>query len=248
VILSIDIGNSSVKAAVFEGAQPAEVLSLSDDSLEALTEALGGRRILHSGIASVVPARTAAVAAAVREATGTEPLIVHAGIDLPFALAYETPGTLGADRIAAAAGAVALFPEADPLVVIDAGTAVTIEVISEGTYRGGAIAPGPDVLRRALAAGTAQLPEVSPELPSSPIGRSTRQAIQAGVMMGFVGAVRELLARTAEQLPSSPRVVATGGWGPVLAAHLSEIDDVEPLLVLRGVRALVERAHGGLDR
>jgi len=235
--LALDLGNSAAKGALLDGLRVVHAFAAAPAGLAA---ALGGHAVSRAGIASVVPAHTAVWAEAVREATGCEPLAVHAGLRLPFGMAYATPETLGADRLAAAAGAHALFPDADPLVVLDAGTALTLEVVAGGAYRGGAIAPGPDLLRRALARGTAQLPEVDPALPPSPIGSTTREAVQVGVMGGFVGATRGLLAATAAALGTGPFVVATGGWAGFLAAHLPEIGVVEPHLVLQGVAALVD--------
>ncbi|MDX1532136.1 MAG: type III pantothenate kinase, partial [Rhodothermales bacterium] len=104
----------------------------------------------------------------------------------------------------------------------------------------GAIGPGPDLLRRALARGTAQLPEVGAELPPSPIGRSTVEAVQVGVMVPFLDGVRGLLVRTAAVLDAEPFVVATGGWGGWLAERIDGIDRVEPDLVLHGVRVLLD--------
>ena len=114
-------------------------------------------------------------------------------------------------------------------------------VSAEPAYLGGAILPGPDLLRRALRRGTRQLPEVDWTLPASVVGASTTEAIQAGLVALVLDGVAGLLRRTVETLGDDPLVVATGGWGPWLAERLPTVDRAETHLVLEGVRLL---AHG----
>jgi type III pantothenate kinase len=240
-----------VKAGLHDGASWVRVerFATSDGDPAARLRALRSERPLEAaGLASVVPARTAAWAGAVSAVFGVEARAVHARTPLPFRLAYRTPETLGADRLAAAAAARLRFGrsaqgQARPVVALDAGTAVTTEVVTaEGVYLGGAIAPGAPLLRRALREGAAQLPSVDwPEV-LSPIGGSTREALEAGLGVLFLEGVRGLLERTAEALGERPFVVATGGWAGWLAGRLADVDVVEPHLVLDGVRLLVEEA------
>jgi type III pantothenate kinase len=196
------------------------------------------------GIASVVPPLTRAMQdAATRQSKRL--LLVHHKLQLPFTLGYETPHTLGTDRLAAAVAAWQRYgtdtsgaPRS--VVAIDAGTALTYEVIDRhGTYRGGAIGAGPDLMRRALNSGTAQLPAVAPEVPARAIGRSTHEALQAGIMLGFVDSVRGMLHRIANELEDDPYVLITGGWSGFLHEHLPAVDAIEPHLVLLGIRDLL---------
>ncbi len=251
--LTLDIGNSSIKGGLFDGPQLRRTFRLmpqrdagSDDIAVLLAPHLTGVTISRAGVCSVVPERTPVVTTAVVQTTGVEPLRVHSEMPLPFELAYDTPHTLGADRLAAAAAGWVLFGSANhdrSVVVIDAGTAVTYEIIERpGRYVGGAIAPGPDLLQAALHHGTAQLPSIPLVLPDRVIGRSTREAIQSGVMYGFVDAVRGMLVRIGDQLGEIPLTVATGGWSTVLKAHLPEIQHAEPDLVLHGIRILMEES------
>ena len=108
-------------------------------------------------------------------------------------------------------------------------------VDAAGTYRGGAIAPGPRLLAQALGRGTAQLPDVEPTWPSTAIGRSTGEAIQAGVMIGFVGAVERLLVEAEAALDEPAVRVVTGGHADLLSRHI-RFDALEADLVLDGVR------------
>ena len=203
-------------------------------------------RVDAAGLASVVPAQELLLSEAVRAAWGVEATIVDATSPLPFRVAYETPETLGADRLAAAAAAFTHFTHGvdgtnRSVVVLDAGTALTTEVITaDGCYLGGAIMPGPELARASLSRGTALLPEVPLILPHSPVGRSTTEALQAGLLFSFLDGVRGLLARTFSTLDGPTYVVATGGWGTWLADRLELIDHVEPHLVLDGIRLLAE--------
>jgi len=247
VFVALDAGNSSVKAAVWDGAWGEAVRWPSDDApADAWAARLAslGATASGAGIASVVPDLTPVLTEAVQAACGVAPVVVTAGLPLPFRMAYHTPHTLGADRLAAA---VAAWHGSGgrPVVALDAGSAITTEVVpAEPAYLGGAILPGPDLLRRSLARDTRQLPHIEWALPASPIGRSTAEAIQAGLTTLVLDGVAGLLQRTAEALDGDPLVLATGGWGPWLAERLPQIDRVEPHLVLEGVRQLAATAGG----
>lgn len=252
MLLALDLGNSTVKAGLFEedglirvtSIEPPETSS-EDQNVrhwqEALTSFLDGCAIDRTGLVSVVPARTEAVTRAVQSLTGTPITSVHPRMALPFGLDYETPDTLGTDRLAAAAAAWICYGRdgSQSVLVVDAGTAVNYEVIHrDGIYQGGAIAAGPGLIRTALQAGTAQLPDVSLTLPDSPVGPSTQTALQSGIMGGLIDSVHGMTDRLAQPLPDSPRLVLTGGWGRLLADHLDAEVQHAPHLVLRGVRLL----------
>lgn len=251
--LVLDIGNSAVKGGWFDGERLTRTFRLAlqpQAPAEAWIAALhaelaGGGPVVRAGIASVVPPVTAALQTALRQAAGFSAEVVHHAMQLPFRLAYETPHTLGTDRLAAAAAAWVRYgrdAEERPrhVLALDAGTAVTFEVIRrEGLYAGGSIAPGPRLMQYALHRDTAQLPEVPLDVPVQPVGRSTREALQAGIMYGFVDAVGGMLARLGRVLDAPPYVVATGGWAPLLHAQLPGIDHVDPHLVLHGIRLLM---------
>lgn len=239
--LALDAGNSSVKAAVWEGTWgepvrwPSEAAPVETWAARLTTL---GRAADGAGIASVVPDLTPVLVEAARAAFGVEPVVVTADLPLPFRMAYRTPHTLGTDRLAAAVAAWAAS-DGRTVVVLDAGSAVTTEVVTaEPAYLGGAILPGPDLLRRALARDTRQLPDIEWALPVSPIGASTAEAIQAGTTTLVLDGVAGLLRRTIDVLDAEPLVLATGGWGPWLAERISRIDRVEPNLVMEGVRLL----------
>lgn len=239
--LALDVGNTTVKAAVWDGAWSEVTRFPSDDaSVEVWMARLGklAGEVGASGLCSVVPRLTPPLVDVLTALTGATPLVVSVDLPLPFRMAYATPHTLGTDRLAAAVAAHALA-RGGPVIALDAGTTLTTEVVSaEPAYLGGAILPGPDLLRRSLARGTGQLPEVPWPDAVLPVGDSSVGAIQAGLGVLVVDGVAGLLHRTQAALSGEALVIATGGWAGWLAERIPEVDRVEPTLVLDGVRIL----------
>jgi len=242
--LAFDIGNSATKVALFKGYRLLRAQRLPTLSISALTEFLAGAACDATGVCSVVPARNTVVLALLAEMVLPRPVEICAASPLPFKIAYETPDTLGSDRLAAAAGASALLDKADSFITLDAGTAVTVEVVMNGVFLGGSIGPGPRLMGRALADGTAQLPDVEAAMPPKAIGRTTADAIRAGVMIPFIDGTSGLLDRVVAEVGADVPVLATGGWAPFLAEYLPRIGRVEPHLVLHGVNAIVAADYG----
>ena len=155
---------------------------------------------------------------------------------------YPKPRTIGPDRLANAVAARHYFGA--PVVVVDFGTAVTFDVVDrEGDYVGGIIAPGLAAMTDYLHEKTALLPRIKIQEIRTTIGKSTRQAMLVGAVQGYRGLIRELLIQLKKELKARHLpVVATGGYGKLIAAKLPEINAVEPLLTLEGLR-LVWAAH-----
>ena len=248
MLLACDIGNSAIKCGIFEGARLHQTLSLPHDATGlgvSLASLLKEHRVSRAGIASVVP-RSRQMLEAFLQERGISVTTIGPAMPLPFRIDYKTPETLGTDRIAAAAAAWVLHGQESggglrSVIALDAGTAVTCEVVRrDGVYLGGTIGPGPVLMQRALNRETAQLPEIPLEAPENAIGASTVEAMQAGVIFGFIDSVRGLLERINVALEEEAYVVATGGWGELLQRHVKEIVSFDPSLVLRGVRVLVE--------
>jgi type III pantothenate kinase len=254
MLLTLDLGNSAVKAGLFEGETLVHVASIdlpdaettdrTDAWLASLATFLSGETVERIGLVSVVPARTRTVTAALRHLTDAPITPVDPALPLPFTLAYDTPDTLGHDRLAAAtAGWIRHGRDApQSVLVVDAGTAVNYEVIHrDGIYQGGAIGAGPALVRRALRTGTAQLPDIPLTSPESPVGQSTQAALQSGILWGLVDSVRGMCGRLAQSLPDPPRRILTGGWGATLTDHLEGDVHHAPHLVLQGVRLLTRQ-------
>ncbi len=251
--LTFDIGNSAIKGGVFEGNllhrafslphDPAGMEARLDDEISRVHNA--GQRIDRAGIASVVPDSAACLTRLLKD-RGHATVQIRSSMRLPFRLDSASPETLGVDRLAAAAAAWVEYGKSSEhgeprhVIVIDAGSAVTCEVVHRsGVYAGGTIGPGPELALNALHRGTAQLPDVTPEWPHTLIGRSTAEAIQSGIMYGFVEGVRGLLRRVRETLQGEAFAVATGGWSYLLAEQAPEVDRTDEYLVLKGVRLLM---------
>jgi type III pantothenate kinase len=261
MLLTLDVGNSAVKGGLFAESECVDVFSVSLGTIESSTQSpetawrdalaphLPGASIEQVGLASVVPATADAVVAALADRTDAPVTRIRPTMPLPFELGYETPDTLGTDRLAAAVGGWEQFGRSTSpsrsVIVVDAGTAVTCEVVHrDGIYEGGTIAAGPVLARQALQSGTAQLPTVPLDLPGEPVGRSTRTALQSGIMWSLVDSVRGMTTRLAATLPDEPQIVVTGGWGALLADHIDHRTHHAPHLVLHGIHLLITNADG----
>lgn len=245
MICAIDIGNSALKGALFDDNELGETFRISleqgpSDVAAALLDRIRASDVSRLGVSSVVPEASRAIGKACAAVHVPVFVLTHNSV-LPFELRYETPETMGVDRIAAAAGAWHRFALADDrsVVVVDAGTAITVDVVEGGAFLGGPILPGPELLRRAARSGTAQLPVVDLEWPRRAISRSTREAVATGIMYSLVDGVRGLLDRVAEELEEKPHIVATGGWGKLLSDKIDIIGLYDPDLVVRGVAHLL---------
>ncbi len=160
--------------------------------------------------------------------------------DIGLGIDYPEPESIGADRLANAAGVVAGYGA--PAVVIDFGTAVTFDVISETPcYCGGVIAPGLGAMNEYLTRRTALLPQIQLDEPASAIGKSTLHAMQAGAVLGYRGLVKEILAGIKQEMSGKPVIVATGGDAALIARGVEEIGTVDSDLTLEGLRQIALR-------
>ena len=185
-------------------------------------------------VSSVVPAKNSAI---LKAAGKTNVLWLDWKLKLGVDIDYPKPQSIGADRLANAAAATALY--GFPAIVVDFGTAVTFDIVSAGrAYIGGVIAPGLEAMTNFLYQRTALLPRLSLKEPRRAIGKSTVQAMLSGAVFGYRGLVREILAQVrAEQFPHKKvHVVATGGYARLIAGRLPEIRVVHPNLTLEGLR------------
>jgi len=245
--LAIDIGNTRTKVAVVRNGRVTHVCRAASNlprprQIESvLREALGLRKVAGAALASVVPAVTDRWAAAAARLLDVPPLIVHGRLRLGIRMAYPHPERLGADRLANVCGAYARYGA--PAIVVDFGTAATFDVISaRDEYVGGVIAPGLAMLSVALAQNTALLPVVSVHGRCAPVGKTTRQAIQIGVQIGYRGLVREILEYLYKMNGiSTARLVITGGVARRVMRGLKGLSfTIDPHLTLRGIANIFE--------
>lgn len=240
--LLIDISNSFTKLAFASRERAGRSRRIATDKftsafLRAFIKRRSSRRPYKIDIvviASVVPKKNREV----RQATGKSRLLwLSPRLKLGVGIDYPQTKTIGADRLANAAAVAALYGW--PAIVVDFGTAVTFDIVSEEkNYIGGVIAPGLEAMTNFLYQRTALLPKLSLKEPRRAIGRSTIEAMRAGAILGYRGLVGEIIARIkAERFPhGNVHVVATGGYAALIAAKLPEINIVHPDLTLEGLR------------
>jgi type III pantothenate kinase len=235
-LLALDRGNDALKAAIFRDGAITERFRFRDaDAREAVDLIM---RLSPDAVAAscVVPPWRDAVESALGEGG---PAVLWAGYDspLPFRVDLEEPRAVGPDRLAAAAGAVARG--ASSAVVVDAGTAVTVDILDAGCFIGGSIMPGLGLMLEALHSGTAALPSLDPssavgEAARGFPGRSTRSAIAAGTVEGYIGGVAALVDRSLARAAGAV-LFLTGGGASLLAGRLRPDHVPAPDLVLEGL-------------
>ncbi len=188
-------------------------------------------------LASVVPAATRQL----RRWVSLTPIIVSARVNLGIGIRYPNPKQIGADRLANAVAVAELYSA--PAIVVDFGTAVTFDIVNaRREYVGGVIAPGLAAVTDYLYQRTALLPRITLAEPRSVIGKSTVEAMRVGAVVGYRGLVKEILAALRRE-PGLKRavVVATGGYGDLIARKIPLIQHVNPLLTLEGLRFIYVR-------
>ncbi|MCL2407236.1 MAG: type III pantothenate kinase [Defluviitaleaceae bacterium] len=190
-------------------------------------------------ISSVVPKLTYPITRAVSKYFGTEAMVVTSALKLGLLLNHPAVRELGADRLVAASAAFNLFGGNDPIIVIDYGTATTIDVIdSHGGFVTGITAPGIKISAEALFERAALLGEIELALPGSIIATNTVESLQCGILYGSIGQTEYIVNRLKAELKiPMAKTVATGGLCRVIAVGTS-FDYVEPALILEGLRVI----------
>jgi type III pantothenate kinase len=190
-------------------------------------------------VSSGVPRVTVELREMTQRYFGFEALVLEPGVRTGMPILYDNPKEVGADRIA---NAVAAYDQyGGPSIVVDFGTANTIEAISEqGEYLGGAIFPGIEISMDALFARAAALRRVELIAPRNVIGKSTVESIQSGTVYGFSGQIDALVERFQKELGQCT-VIATGGLAEPIIKHSHTIQHYEPWLTLQGLRIIFER-------
>jgi len=236
--LLIDISNSLTKLAFASKARVGRSTRISTSRFGCgfLRAFMKRRKIEMLVVCSVVPKKNREVQ---RAAGKRKVLWLDARSNLGVGIAYPKPETIGADRLANAAAVAALY--GCPAIVVDFGTAVTFDIVSEDeNYVGGVIAPGLEAMTNFLYQRTALLPRLTLKEPRRAIGKSTIEAMRTGAIFGYRGLVREILAQIKSERFARRRVhvIATGGYAGLIAKRLPEIDSVHPNLTLEGLRII----------
>jgi type III pantothenate kinase len=235
--LLMDVSNSYAKLAFASRerlSNPARIPT-SELSSSVVAEFLRRRQVQKLVISSVVPAKNSAISKAARNKV--QALWLNWKLKMGVTIEYPKPESIGADRLANVAAVAELYE--CPAIVVDFGTAVTFDVVSERrSYIGGVIAPGLEAMTNFLYQRTALLPRLSLKEPHRVIGKSTVEAMRSGAVFGYRGLVREILARIKVEQFSRKRVtvVATGGYARLVANQVPEVAVVHPHLTLEGLR------------
>jgi len=235
--LLIDISNSYAKFAFASKSRISAPTRIATNKLSigVVSGFLAKRKVRKVVVSSVVPAKNSAISKAAKE----KPNVIWLDwkVKLGLGIDYPKPRSIGADRLANAAAVAELY--GCPAIVVDFGTAVTFDIVSERrSYVGGVIAPGLEAMTNFLYQRTALLPRLSLKEPRLAVGKSTIEAMLSGAVFGYRGLVREILARIrAEQFPRKKVwIVATGGYARLIAGGLPQIGVIRPHLTLEGLR------------
>lgn len=251
LLLVVEAGNTTTSFVVFQGHESLEVVKVSSKSLT-LPDGFPGPleqiimrypALCDAAICSVVPLLERTTGDCLRHHLTGQVLTVSASINLPFVLAYASPDSFGADRIALCAMSQHLYPE-EAVIAIDIGTAITVDVLgSTQHYLGGLIMPGLDLMAKALHEHTARLPLVALDRPDTLLGCSTSNGIRNGIIHGCASSMDGLIAKITrwlhdERHETAIRVLMTGGSAPLIAGMLDCSPMLDELAVVKGTRYL----------
>lgn len=249
-LLAISVGNTRTSFGVFEGRRLERASSAPNSSPDDLRDAIlaEARSIEHTELRAVVcatvnPDFSERLIAALEKELDAPVRRVMRDLPIPLEHSLGEAHTTGQDRLLAALGAYDTLHQA--CVVVDAGTAITVDFVDgAGVFHGGAIAPGAQMMLDALTQRTAALPALTAAAPehNDPYGKTTADAMRTGVLAAAKGVVRVMLDRYAESYGAYPAVVATGGDAELLFTGDEFVEKIVPHLVLRGVAVSVEKA------
>jgi type III pantothenate kinase len=252
MLLAIDIGNTNIVLGLYRGKKLINHWRLATQAertadeygviITQLVSAAGFRceQIAAIVVSCVVPPMLTTIQELGQKFFKLDPLIVGPGVKTGMPILYENPKDVGADRIVN--GIAAYEKYHDTCIIVDFGTATTIDLISKkGEYVGGAIAPGLSISLEALFQRASKLPRIEIVKPKEVVGRNTVNSIQAGIFYGYVGLVDGIVRRIQKEQNVQAKVVATGGLAPLVASECASISEVDEFLTLEGLRLIHER-------
>ncbi len=255
MLLAGDVGNSNALFGLYDRDQPDLVASwrlstdrdrMPDDWFALLTSLFraDGFNLNHIDavvISSVVPAVTTALGQMAQERLKVEPLVISPTLDLGIKLLVEEPTKLGADRLVDCIAAHATY--GGPAIIIDLGTATTIDAMSaEGDFLGGAIAAGVGTSLKALSANAAQLFNIELQMPHHTLGKNTVDQLRIGIVLGHLALLEGIVSRMKQELGQEDLpVILTGGLAPLFVGQSPLFTHHDPELTLRGLRLIHDR-------
>ena len=254
-LIAVDIGNTNITLALFLEGKETTIESIPGESTDKITETLKSlwqqvpvmeistekKRNGVIVVSSVKPEWTKTVKKIAMDQLGERIRLSGKDIPLPMPMFVDDPTKVGTDRVVTAAAAFDVVEAA--VVVIDFGTALTIDLVDEnGVFQGGIICPGFDVAATALHTNTAQLPKVKVSKPEAHYGKNTNDAINCGLYYSAIATIQEVTRRYAETLGQWPQTVITGSAAKIIKDDCKFIDSWVPNLVVKGI-ALAYRKY-----
>lgn len=249
MILTLDMGNSNiVVGGIDENRLYFEERITTDHRKTSLEYAIMLKNILEINkvkrsdiegaiLSSVVPPLNAPLSSAVKKITGKKPMLVGSGMKTGLNIKVDNPKTVGGDRIVAAVAAIAQYK--GPIIIIDMGTATTLDVIDKNNcYIGGAILPGIKVSLDSLVSNTAQLPQINLDVPKRVIGKNTVECMRNGIMYGNAAMLDGLIDRIEQELGEKATLIATSGMARFITPLCNHEITYVPDLLLRGLLIL----------
>jgi type III pantothenate kinase len=249
MLLTIDVGNTQVALGMFDEDDLIghwRVSTNSDATFDEVRWQIAGilgadgfsqSDIRGVAISSVVPAITTSLRRVAPHITTGNVVVVEPGTRTGLSIEIDNPREVGADRVVNSVAARERHGE--PAIVVDFGTSTNFDVVGpDGSYLGGAIAPGLAISTGALVAGTAALRNVEFSVPRSVIGKGTVEAIQSGALYGHAGLVDGIMERIADELGGDVKRIATGGLASTIVPHCRSVDVIDPYLTLEGLKII----------
>jgi type III pantothenate kinase len=251
MLLAIDVGNTQTHFGTYRDGRLVEHWRLGTERPETGDElaaklagllalrGLGFAELDSSIVSSTVPRLAQEWEHVGRRYLGHSTLVVGPGLRTGMAIRIDNPRELGADRLVNAVAAFRRFAAA--CIVVDFGTAITYDVISDdGAVLGALISPGMEIALEALSERAAKLPKVELVEPRALVGKSTEEAIRSGVVYGYASQVDGIVGRLRAEMGDDTPSIATGGLAHLVVPHASTIDTVDDLLTLEGLRLIHE--------
>ncbi|MDR3275363.1 MAG: type III pantothenate kinase [Endomicrobium sp.] len=257
MFLALDIGNTNITTGLFDVKngnvllKPLKIWRMSTRKGQTCDEyatmlmnmffysGFDAKKINDVAVASVVPSLNVVFGELIKKYFKKNTFFVNHKNNGGIVFAAENPKEIGADRIANVMAAYSLY--GGGCVVIDFGTATTFDCIdSRGRYLGGAIAPGPVIVAQSLSLKSAQLPQIEMKKPLKSIGSNTVECMQSGLYFGYVGLVKELIAKIKKEMEVK-HIIATGGLAALMLSDVKEIEIILPDLTLEGIRIIWEK-------
>lgn len=255
LLVAIDVGNSRIKLGLFKKVCHKAELRQLPTYMRSMAVDLDAEipwcelsqwvHEIHDGVSTVVlggvnPRGRDKVLDGWPATCWPEPVIIDNPFVFPIEINVDSPRTVGVDRLFNAIAANVIRPDGQAMIIVDSGTATTVDVVSpDGVFEGGAILPGFQLCSRALHQYTALLPHIAnselAESTPTALGKNTRDAIRSGLFWGQLGAVKELLRHLRPRFQEEPLIVVTGGAGRLLVPQLPRVVLHEPFLALQGL-------------